>query len=139
MSISQDQIRPGIVVYLNVSRLVNDDRLLYEEAGEAFRDGPFVCLQVNGDISLWLQITGAADRRGLRLPLEQKWRSNGSPRWRFGSQYIHDARKPLIGPSVLFSEVSDSDHNEDHERPVLSQEGVDACIAEIRKFGKTTL
>jgi hypothetical protein len=45
----------------------------------------------------------------------------------------------LIGPSALFSEVSESDHNEDHERPILSQEGIEACISEIRKFGKPTL
>ncbi|WP_312842269.1 hypothetical protein [Stutzerimonas nitrititolerans] len=140
MPLPTDEIRPGIVAILDASVLVSDKNIVYSEPDVPFRNGPFVCLEVKDDQSLWLQLTKAPDKRGLRLKITSEWKIDGSKLWQEGDTYIHDARRTFTGPLESFSQAGSKElPHQPHLRPKISPEGVDAALSEIRKFGVNTL
>lgn len=141
MPITADEIAAGVIAYLDVATLVKDPRIRYVEHGAPFRNGPFLCVQCKGEDSLWLQVTGTRDDRGLRLELLREWRTGGGAgRWLRDSQFIHDARKPIYGPPVAFANASNNvDHYQMQDRPRVLQEGLNASIKELERYGGKAL
>ena len=139
MPISADEIRPGVVAYLNVSVLMKDTRIRYSEHGDSFRNSPFVCVQRKGDETLWLELT-TREEKTQRLELLSEWRAGGGGLWKKKRQFVHDARKPLIGPASAFADASNGvDIYSNSDRPEVLQAGITEMIGEIGKYGEQTL
>jgi hypothetical protein len=134
------EVVPGAVAMLDVTVLMADARAQYDKTAGTFRDGPFVCVQVVGDSSLWVAITSQKDKRGLRLEIQQGWRLEGSPVWQNTPQYVNDARKPFVGPVATFVSAGQTElPHQPHKRPHVSPAGIAAILQEIKKYGAATL
>ena len=140
MPLELSEIYPGAVAILDVATLVKDPLVKYVEHGGVFRNGPFVCAQVKDGISLWVQLTGQKDNRGIRLEIKKEWRIDGSDVWKNNPQFVHDARKPFIGPNGAFvlSAAKELPH-QPHKRPNVSVEGIEAVIREVKRYKCETL
>lgn len=141
MPIAEQDIKPGVVAYLDVGHMVKDSRVRYVEHGMPFRNGPFLCVQRKGDDSLWLQVTGTRDAKGIRVELLREWRvGGGKGRWLRDPQFIHDARKPIYGPPAAFADASAGvDIYQMQDRPLVLQPGLDAALAEVERYGGQAL
>lgn len=140
MPLTLAEIEPGIVAILDVSVLTADPRVMYDKTAGTFRNGPFVCVQVLGDKSLWVAITSKRDKRGLRLEIQKGWCIDGSQAWRSTTQYVNDARKPFVGSVLAFVSAGQAElPHHPHKRPRVSQDGVTAILQEMKKYGVATL
>jgi hypothetical protein len=135
-----NEIVPGAVAIFETELLLNHPDVKHSSDDIPFRSGPFLCVQVKDGSSAWLNITTKKDRRGLRLELLTEWLLDGSEIWRRGPQYIHDARKPFVGPNQAFviAGANELPHRP-HRRPRVAPEGVAAVVAEMQKYGVNAL
>jgi hypothetical protein len=135
-----EEIVPGIVAILETKPLLNDPDVKRSESIESFRNGPFLCVEVENNFSVWLSITTRKDARGLRLELRQEWLLEGSHIWRSAPQYINDARKPFVGPNSAFVTAGANEKpHRPHLRPCVSPEAISAVVTELKSYGITTL
>ena len=140
MPLTADEIEPGIVAILEAATLSDDSRVQHEDLGANFRSGPFLCVDVKGEVSRWLAITTKAGPRGLRLSLSEAWRVDGSEVWHTEPQWINDARKPFIGPNESFVDAAAKElPHRPHNRPRVSLEGLEAVRAEVLKYRAPSL
>lgn len=140
MPLLPEEIVPGIVAVLETQPLLSNADVQRSPDDIPFRAGPFLCIQVVGDQSTWLNITTKKDTRGLRVELRPEWLLHGSDVWREAPQYVHDARKTFVGPNKAFviagaNEIAFTKH----QRPCVSADGIAAALAEIRKYGANAL
>ena len=136
MPLLENEIRPGTVAILDASPLNESNEITYANDKHEFRSGPFLCVQTDKDRSAWVNLTSQQDRRGLRLELKPEWRLDGSDTWRKKPQYVHDARKAFVGPNRVFilAGANELPHRP-HNRPLISPEGIEAVLAEMKKYG----
>lgn len=134
MPLTTREIRTGSIAYF-------DDKLLLAEAdvkhGDVHLDrpGPFVCVQVQGDRSVWSPVTTSSNQPD-RLKFDTKWKRDGSPAWRNNDQYLNDGRNTFIGPNAAFLRAAaDEQPFSPNRRPWLTVDGQDAVLAEIAKRG----
>jgi hypothetical protein len=140
MPLMLNEIVPGAVAILDPRLLLEQPDVKHSSDDIPFRSGPFLCVQVKDGSSAWLNITTKKDRRGLRLELLTEWRLDGSKIWRSGPQYIHDVRKPFVGPNEAFVIAGANErHHRSHRRPRVAPEGVAAVVAEMQKYGVNAL
>ncbi len=117
-----------------------DHRLLLEAPGIDRNDdgldrpGPFVCVQVRGNRSVWCAITG--EERPERLLIAQEWRRDGSDTWRDAPQYLQDGLNTYLGPTDSFIAAASLERSfRPFRRPWITPEGVLAIIDEINRQG----
>ena len=135
MPLLLEEIIPGAVAILDATVLLAQPGIQYAEASVRFRTGPFLCVQVKDGKALWVNITKQKDDRGLRLELYEKWRLEGSDIWQKQPQFVHDARKSFIAPLQAFVEAGARElPHQPHHRPCVSEEGVQAVLAELGKY-----
>lgn len=135
-----EEIVPGVVAILDATILLAQPEIQYAESNNKFRSGPFLCVQVKDGKALWVNITTQKDHRGLRLELKDEWRLDGSETWRGQPQFVHDARKSFIAPLEAFVVAGANElPHQPHKRPRVSNEGVQAVLAELAKFGTPML
>lgn len=140
MPLLLEEIMPGVVAILETPALLGNNSVQRSLDDIPFRAGPFLCVQVVGDRSTWLNITTKKDARGLRVELKPEWLLDGSDIWRGASQYVHDARKTFVGPNSAFvtAGANEIEHTR-YRRPRVSDEGVAAAMAGVRKFRANAL
>lgn len=102
MPLKPNDITPGIVAYFAVAHLRASAKSLdYQSLPD--RDGPFLCVQVDGDRSAWLGLTSRQKSWfWWHLPIPPAHKLGGSPRWRGEYTAVNDLRKPIQGPSRVF-------------------------------------
>lgn len=71
MPLAAAEIVPGTVAVLDVAVLMAQPNTQYDKTAGTFRNGPFVCVQVVPNATLWVAITSQKDRRGLRLEIQK--------------------------------------------------------------------
>jgi hypothetical protein len=135
MPLLLEEVIPGTVAILETQPLLSNHDVRRSGDGLPFRSGPFLCAQVHDGHSTWLSITTRRDPGGLRLELRTEWLLEGSELWRSAPQYVNDARKPFIGPNAAFvlAGANELPHRP-HLRPRVSQEGIEAAVAEMAKY-----
>lgn len=135
-----NEVIPGTVAILETAPLVSDPRVSHPLVHKSFRSGPFLCVSAKNGQSMWLALTTQKDDRGLRLRLRSEWLLEGSEVWRNSIQYVSDARQVYCGPDQSFVVAGANElPHQPHNRPQVSQEGVNAAIAEMRKYGKAPI
>ena len=140
MPLSAQEVTPGTVAFLDVSILTASSDLRCSAAPNVLRNGPFLCVQVIEDESLWLQLIGSVGKKGLkRLELKDAWRTGGSGSWQTRAQYIHDAKHALIAPSSLFVTAAAGELSFEGERPQVSAEGIEAVLTHLDECASNTL
>jgi hypothetical protein len=123
----------GNIAYFDHQLLIDDQ---FIDCGDLSinRPGPFVCVEVKGDDSVWCAITTQFKRE--RLFIDQAWRQDGSPLWHSSDQYLQDGLKTYFGPSTSFVVCAQNEMPfQPHLRPKISQAGVQAILAEINAQG----
>lgn len=140
MPLLEHEIRPGTVAILDAAPLNESSEITYANDKHEFRNGPFLCVQANAERSAWVNLTTQQDRRGLRLEIKPEWRLEGSEIWRNKPQFVHDARKAFVGPNRVFvlAGANELPHRP-HNRPCISAEGIEAVLAEMKKYRTTGL
>ena len=139
MPLSTQDITPGTVAFLDVSILTASSDLRCSAGPNVLRNGPFLCVQVLENQSLWLHIIGSAGKEKQRLELLDTWRSGGSGSWQTRAQYIHDERHTLIAPNSLFVAAAAAELSFQGERPQVSAEGIKMVLAQLEASSGTTL
>lgn len=87
MALRTSDVRVGAVAYFDHELLLAEPDI--DKGDDSLnRPGPFVCVEVLGDRSVWCAITG--EQRPERLPIDPKWRRDGSDGWRTMPQYLQD-------------------------------------------------
>lgn len=136
MSLSKEEVEPGVVATLDTATLCQDPRVQRPGGKKAFRSGLYLCVKIKDGNALWLPLTSRKDERGLRLELERRWRVGGNYGWQRHTSYISDARKPFIGPIDAFVTAAGAVPYYPHHRAYVSDEGLAAVEAEMRKYGE---
>ena len=140
MPLLKEEIVPGAVAILETAPIFSDRRVSRADDNSPFRTGPFLCVAVREETSMWLTLTTQQDRRGLRLLLRPEWLLEGSDIWRGSSQFINDARKPFSGPIDVFVAAGAKELPfTTHKRPHVSADGVAAAVAEMARYGVAAL
>jgi hypothetical protein len=137
-----EEVAPGIVVRLDPTILLEDERVCHTQDPPVNRPGPFVCVGVEGEMTTWAGLT-TTDKTSIRpthsarkpvgrLALKPEWRSGGPRRWRLADQFLADGASLWRGPREAFvaaswQEVKLRTPNRSH----LSEEGLDAVRIEI--------
>jgi hypothetical protein len=131
-------IRVGIVAEFDVA-ILNDDAEVDKPASPATRDGPFLCVESAGDLSVWVEITTQQNRQRQRFPIERRWRSGGTWPWLNKDQYLNDGATTYRGPAHSFqsaaNETGRDRYGGQQRRPQVSPEGVQAVREEIERCG----
>jgi hypothetical protein len=134
MPLTIREIRTGSIAYF-------DDKLLLAETDVKHRDvhldrpGPFVCVQVQGDKSVWSPVTTSSNQPD-RLKFDARWKRDGSPAWRNNDQYLNDGFNTFIGPNAAFLRAAAGEQPfSPNRRPWLNADGQAAVLVEIAKRG----
>lgn len=131
MTIKMNEIVPGAVAILDGAVLCNDPNINTTESLLAGMR-PFVCAKVEGNNSIWLEITTRWSKPRLCL---NDWKVPGSDKWMHTDQYLQDARKYFKGPNSSFVAASNKEiAHYPHKRPSINNDGVQAIASEIRKY-----
>lgn len=131
LSLELNEIVPGAVAILDGAALCNDPDITTTEGPQAGMR-PFVCVKIEGDNSIWLEITTRWSRPRLCL---NAWKVPGSDKWMRDDQYLQDARKYFAGPNSSFVAASANElPHQPHHRPSIDNEGVKAIADEIQKY-----
>ena len=137
-----DEIAPGIVVRLDPSVLLEDERVCHTQVPPVNRPGPFLCVEVEGEMTTWAGLT-TTDKKSVRpthsagrpvgrLALKQEWRSGGPRRWRLADQFLADGASLWRGPKEVFVAASWQEAKvRTPNRAYVSEEGLDAVRIEI--------
>lgn len=129
MALRLADIRIGSVAYLDHALLLQEPDV-YKGSTTIDRPGPFLCLQVEGMESTWISLT--SEWRAERLPIDPKWRREGSQLWKEQDQYVIDGLNTFIGPNEAFVRAGANENPfKMYRRPYVVQAGVDAAIAEV--------
>lgn len=140
MPLSEEEISAGAVAILDGASLNENPDVTCGDDKHAFRNGPFLCVQVQGRRSAWVSLTSQRDARGLRLELQAEWRLEGSDVWRNSPQFVHDARKAFVGPNSAFVAAAAKEFPyRPHNRPHVSEAGVAAVLSEMAKYRTVAL
>ena len=75
MALRPADVRVGVVAYFDHELLLAETKVDRGDEG-LNRPGPFVCVEVVADKSVWCAVTGEA--RPERLSIEPAWRRDGS-------------------------------------------------------------
>lgn len=84
MPLAADEIQVGAVAIFETGPLNENPEVEREDDKTLFRSGSFLCVRVDGDRSVWIDLTSRKDPRGLRLGLRPEWLVDGSSVWRRG-------------------------------------------------------
>ncbi|MEN9359428.1 MAG: Xanthomonas phage [Verrucomicrobiota bacterium] len=133
MPIASTEIQPGAVAYFDVACLLGASGVRCTAAPGVLRNGPFLCVDIKGDKSLWLQIIGSAGKEKHRYEIAAEARSGGSDSWRQRPQYLHDPRHPVIASSEAVVAATAEELPMPSGRPGVDSALLPAIIAEIRK------
>jgi hypothetical protein len=137
MALRTADARVGAIAYFDHELLLAEPDVDKGDDG-LNRPGPFVCVETVGDRSVWSAITGEA--RQERLLIEAIWRRDGSDAWRTMPQYLNDGLATYLGPTAAFVRAGSRETPFTRfRRPSISQDGIQAILAEIRKQGGTLL
>jgi hypothetical protein len=140
--IGVSEIKPGIVVRLDPAVLLEDDRVCHTQDPPVTRPGPFICVEVDGEMTTWAGVT-TTDKKSIRpsraagkpvgrLALKQEWRSGGTKRWRLADQFLADGASLWRGPKDVFAASSWQEIKvRTPNRAFLAEEGLDAVRIEI--------
>ena len=135
MPLSEEDIEPGIIAILEPGLLLADRRVQYAGA-KAFRAGPFVCVQVVKQLSLWVHLTRQRDPYWQRFEIHKKWRRDGHPHWHDAGSYVNDISNPFTGPLDAFVAAGRRELPfPPYIRPSVCGEAVEAIIAAMSKGG----
>ncbi len=133
MPLLLEDVKLGAIAYFDHHVLLADPDIDRDDDG-LNRPGPFVCVQIDGDKSVWSAVT--SEHRHERLLLQTQWRQNGSPQWRSINQYLVDGLGTYIGPTASFIRAAAAETPfVQYPRPSLTLDGVTAVLAEIEKQG----
>lgn len=133
MPLPLEEVKLGAVAYFDHTVLLSDPDIDRDDDG-LNRPGPFVCVQIDGDKSVWCAVT--SEHRPERLLLQPQWRENGSRQWRTTPQYLVDGLNTYLGPIASFIRAAAAETPfVAYPRPSLNQDGVAAVLAEIEKQG----
>lgn len=124
-----DEIRPGLVLFLDPEVLASSDRVTNTKDPRRFRSGPFVCLTAGEEESTWLPITTEERRERLLIPPE--WRSGGHPQWLRDPQFLMDGANLRRGPHDAFIAASGAELTSREDRARVSAEGLSAINEEV--------
>ena len=123
----------GSVAYFDHEALLREPDVDRNDDG-LDRPGPFVCVQVLGDRSVWCAITTQWKRK--RLHVERIWREGGDDQWRHGDQYLQDGLNTYLCPNEAFLRAAAAERPfAPHVRPHVTAQGVAAFLVEIDKQG----
>lgn len=137
-----DEIAPGIVVRLDPPILLEDERVCHTQDPPVNRPGPFLCVEVDGEMTTWAGLT-TTDKTSVRpthsarkpvgrLALKQEWRAGGPRRWRLADQFLADGASLWLGPKEAFVAASWQEVKlRTPNRARLTEEGLDAVRIEI--------
>lgn len=129
-AIEPDEVRSGLVAFLNVEVLAADERVVNtKDPREGIRPGPFVCLSVMDGASEWAQIT--TEGRRERLPIRPEWRTGGHPQWLGDPQYLQDGANVWRGPVEVFLEASREELTDRANRAWVTSDGLRAVVEEV--------
>ena len=131
--LTNEDVSVGIVAILDGEQLMRDEAVTgHFERRAGIGGRPFLCIAVEGSRSHWLQLTRQWSQ--LRISIDA-WKQPGSPKWMEDKQYISDARHVFSGPHQSFIAASSIEKpHHPHRRPWVNDEGVEAVIAEIKKY-----
>lgn len=131
--ISAGEIKAGLVVLrLDPSVLSRDRRVLHTQDPPVLRPGPFLCVEVTRDETIWAGLT--TQHRDERLPFDHQWRINGTKRWRRVPMYLADGASLWCGPAAAFVRASWDERGVGTERRArVSPIGLEAVRAEIAR------
>lgn len=131
MALTIDDIKPGCVAFLDTEILLRDSRLQWR-GGDMFRSGPFLCLALRPGRTVWYQITSKPGACGKRFLLQPEWIAGGSTHWHDSTNYVKDLREPFSARDVVFLEAGAREWPYfRHDRPYVTQAGIDAIFAEM--------
>jgi hypothetical protein len=119
--VTEAEIRPGIVVFLDQARLQSRRDVLATLGSRRIKIRPHVCLAVEGDLCAWTPLT--SKWRGERLAILASWRLGGDRAWRGSRCYLHDGACVVVGSRAAFALASWQDAAPAGERPALSPAG----------------
>ena len=139
MPIASTEIQPGAVAYFDVATLLASSGVKCTAAPGVLRNGPFLCVEIKGDKSLWLQIIGSAGKEKDRFESEASARSGGSDNWRQRPQFLHDPRHPVIAPSAAVIAATAGELPMPVGRPAIDSALLPDILAEIRKVRGASL
>ena len=130
MALRLGEIRVGSLAYFDHKLLLAEADVRHIASG-LDRPGPFVCIQKEGDRSVWTPIT--QDHRPERLVIDPKWRRQGSDAWQKGDQYLNDGRNTFVGLNDAFVRAGAKETPfVRYKRPYITAEGVSAILAEVK-------
>ena len=133
MALRTADVRVGAIAYFDHELLLAEPDVDRGDEG-LNRPGPFVCVEVIGDKSVWSAITGEA--RPERLLIEAIWRRDGSDAWRSVPQFLNDGLATYLGPTAAFVRAGSRETPFTRfRRPSLTQEGIQAVLVEVRAQG----
>ena len=133
MPLLLEEVQEGNVAYFNDVSLVNDPEIDRNDDG-LNRPGPFLCIQVKGDRSVWIAIS--SQYRPERLLIQDPWRSGGNDYWRETPAYLIDGLNTYLGPNSSFVRAAAQERSfRPHSRPTVNQVGIAAVVAEVLRQG----
>lgn len=133
MPLEEHEVVPGAVAYFDHTVLLAAPDLDRNDDG-LNRPGPFVCVQVHGDRSVWCAIT--TECRPERLSITSEFRLRGSLGWQRREQYLVDGLNTYLAPTSVFLRAAAAEKLfEPYLRPHVSPAGVQAILAEIDAQG----
>jgi hypothetical protein len=139
MPIVSTEIQPGAVAYFDIATLLHSSGVKCTAAPGVLRNGPYVCVEIKGDKSLWLQVIGSAGKEKDRFEIADTARSGGSDNWRQRPQFIHDPRHPVIAPSAAVIAATVGELPMPVGRPKIDGDLLPDILAEIRKVRGASL
>lgn len=133
MPLLPNEVEIGVVAYFDHTSLLADPNIDRNDDG-LNRPGPFVCVQIKEQHSVWCAVT--SEFRPERLLLRPEWRQGGSEQWRGVAQYLVDGLNTYLGPTTSFVQAAAGEYPFTlHARPTITCDGVAAIIEEINKQG----
>lgn len=133
MPLTQQEVNVGAVAYFDDQVLIHDPDIDRNDDG-LDRPGPFVCIEIKGDKSVWCAIT--TQWKKPRLPIDAAWRQGGDHMWRNDPQYLVDGLNTYLGPTEAFIRAAVAEAPfAPNGRPNVTHPGVVAILAEVAKQG----
>jgi hypothetical protein len=130
--LSLDEIKIGMVSHLDQAILSNDPKVLDTYPQQSTELRPFVCVAKADDgTSTWAPLTST--KRPERVEIVADWRVGGLPMWVDRPCYLNDGANVYIARPASIMAASHQEKTDRKTRSIMSQEGVNAVLAEIEK------
>lgn len=136
--IRASEIFVGAVVNLDPKKLKSDSRVVRTIEAVDPQERLFVCYAKLGECSSWSPLSSRAEQaKGYeRLPIDPKWKVQGSVKWRERDNVLYDGANTLHGPDDAFAAAS-ADESSSGDLGWMVSDGVDAVRGEIlAQFGR---